>query len=805
VTDLFNPESGVVELREYQLEAIEAVRALIRGGKKNIVLCAPTGSGKTVIGAYLINESKKKDKRSAFVVDRITLIGQTSDTFEKYGIDHGVIQADHPKQASWKRVQICSAQTVARRAWPDADLLVIDEAHTVMKVVSDRITPRDTVTIGLTATPFTKGLAKLYDGLVNVTTTNQLIRDKFLSDYVIYSAVEPDMEGVKIVAGEWVEAEASKRALAVVGDVVQEYLKHGEDRKFICSSCDVAHAEELARQFNAAGIRADTYTYRTPDDERAELVREFRKENSRIKGLISPVALTKGFDVPDVSCVIMARPLRKSLAEHIQFFGRGLRIHPSKRDCIARDSLVLTDKGEIPIQHVTLDHKVWDGREFVTHDGAVCQGTQVVIEHDGIVGTPDHEVMTSDGWQRLEEASRRQLRITRSGSGGSPVRIVDDNLSEYRGVRMLPTGRGSMPALLHESHGVISQHSKAPADAGVSTLQCSQASVGAEVVIPALPSADGPLHKSIERFVRAIRWSRNQVSVFFGKRGRPLDSFQYRSPDQKHATGQSRQQWALPAGQPSLDDRGREHEQHQGIWSTPAFYGFSTCVPKGAIRRPNACALDTDWTQRRADCRAIPQTFKQTKREVWDILNAGSLQRFTVNGRLVHNCIVLDHSGNCARFYNDWTAFFETGCLELDDGKPKPKAKKKEDDEPNFIKCPGCTHLHPPMPKCPRCGYEHKMRSKVVHEAGTLKELIASGNRQKLTAEVWPQVCEYVRARREGDAARKMALALYKQMTGQWPKTDFHLTQPAPVTPAVAGKIRSLNIAYANRRREFRA
>jgi DNA repair protein RadD len=145
------------------------------------------------------------------------------------------------------------------------------------------------------------------------------------------------MEGVRVVAGEFDEQETSKRALEVVGDVVAEYLKHGEGRKFICSAVDTAHVAELHRQFMTAGIQCATYTYKDRDEDRAETVAEFRKPDSYIRGLITVTAASKGFDVPDIGCVIMARPLRTSLAEHIQFFGRGLRSHPGKVDCLVLD------------------------------------------------------------------------------------------------------------------------------------------------------------------------------------------------------------------------------------------------------------------------------------------------------------------------------------------------------------------------------------------------------------------------------------------------------------------------------------
>ena len=321
-------------LRPYQVDAIEQARAALRGGAKNVLICAPTGAGKTVLASHLIDESKRKGRRSAFVVDRLSLIGQTSETFDRYGIDHGVIQGDHERFRPSLQVQICSIQTVARRRWPDADLIVVDECHTVTEPVKKRIEPRNTVCIGLTATPFTKGLGKLYDAIVNVTTTNALIEEGFLAPYRIFSCAEPNMDGVRVVAGEYEEKETEKRALQVVGDVVAEYIKHGEGRKFICSAVNTIHVEELQRQFLSAGINVATYTYRDKDEDRADTVAEFRKPDSAIRGLITVTAASKGFDIPDIGCVIMARPLRKSLAEHIQFFGRGLRIAPGKVDCL---------------------------------------------------------------------------------------------------------------------------------------------------------------------------------------------------------------------------------------------------------------------------------------------------------------------------------------------------------------------------------------------------------------------------------------------------------------------------------------
>lgn len=314
-----------IVLHEFQDRSIEALRENIRAGVRNQVLSAPTGSGKTVCASYLLEECLNKGKRGVFIADRINLIDQTSAMLDEYGIPHGVIQAQHWRWQPHQKIQVASAATLEKRGWPDADLIIVDEAHCLRKHVTDRIGKRDCVVIGLTATPFSKGMGKHYDKVVTVTTTNKLIEEKYLSPFRIFAASEPDMTGAKVVAGEWTDEAAAERAMPIIGDCVAEYLKHGQDKKFIAFGVNVAHCEEMQKQFLAAGVQCALYTYRTGDEERTEMVREFRKPDSYIRGLISVAALSKGFDVSDVEVIIMARPLKSSLAEHIQILGRGLR------------------------------------------------------------------------------------------------------------------------------------------------------------------------------------------------------------------------------------------------------------------------------------------------------------------------------------------------------------------------------------------------------------------------------------------------------------------------------------------------
>lgn len=340
------PELGFVRVdnaeeirpRDYQFESIEALRTNIRKGIRAQVLCSPTGSGKTEIGAYLLRECWQKGKRGIFAVDRTVLVKQTSERFDRYGIPHGIVQAGNPRYRPGELIQICSLQTVQKRGWPQADLIMVDECHSQMRVALEHIASTKAVVIGLTATPFARGMAKTYGAVVNVTTTDKLTKDGFLVPFKVWAAKEPDMKGAKVTAGEWSDNVARERSMPIVGDVVSEYLKHGEGKKLICFGVDVIHCEAIQRQFLMSGIDVRLHTYVTPDEERDLNMWEFRKPDSCIRGLISVSALSRGLDVPDVAVIIMARPYKTSLAEVIQVVGRGLRPHHCKPDgCVILD------------------------------------------------------------------------------------------------------------------------------------------------------------------------------------------------------------------------------------------------------------------------------------------------------------------------------------------------------------------------------------------------------------------------------------------------------------------------------------
>jgi superfamily II DNA or RNA helicase len=326
--------------RPFQETAHHALRDGVKAGHRCQMVMAPTGAGKSYLGLRIIHEALLRGKRCAFVCDRTTLINQTSEMADRYGLSaHGVIQANHWRFNPDLPFQIASAQTLARRQWPDFDVIVQDEAHTQLKVCTEHFKTCRATVIGLSATPFSDGLGLIYTNLINAATMHDLTQSGVLVPMRVLSCTQTNMNGAATSGGEWTDGAAQERGMEIIGDVVTEWHKYAENKKTIIFGATIAHCEEICRQFNESGVMAAVFCATTTPEERKEMLTEYRKPESALKVLISVEALAKGFDVPDVEIIVDCRPLRKSLSTAIQMWGRGLRSSPDtgKKLCTLLD------------------------------------------------------------------------------------------------------------------------------------------------------------------------------------------------------------------------------------------------------------------------------------------------------------------------------------------------------------------------------------------------------------------------------------------------------------------------------------
>lgn len=321
-------------LRPYQTQALADIRDTVRGGVRRLVVQAATGAGKTKIAAAIVDGAIKKDRPTAFVVPSIGLIDQTIEAFWHEGIrDVGVIQANH-EMTDWSRpVQVCSIQTISRRGYPRADTVILDEVHQFheahRKWLSDASWEKVPF-IGLSATPWTKGLGKYFQSLLIAATTKELIEQGYLSKFKVFAAGHPDLSEVKTVAGDYHEGQlsAAMQKGSLTADIVQTYKERWGQGKTLCFGVDKAHAKSIQERFEYAGIPCGYQDADTPTDERREIKRKFHNGEFQVVSNIQ--TLTTGVDW-SVSCLILARPTRSEML-YVQIIGRALRTADGK-DC----------------------------------------------------------------------------------------------------------------------------------------------------------------------------------------------------------------------------------------------------------------------------------------------------------------------------------------------------------------------------------------------------------------------------------------------------------------------------------------
>ena len=329
----------MLELRPHQQDVVTKIEEGFADGHRCQLLYAPTGFGKTEVAMAIMKEVSAKYQKTAMVLDRIVLVNQTSTRLARYGINHGVMQSDHWRYRPMERIQVCSAQTLEKRdTFPDIDLMIIDECHVQRKSVVEFVKQNPKLkVIGLTATPFTKGLGSVYTNVVGAKSTGDLIESGWLTPLKIFIAKEIDMTGAdKNAFGEWKEEEVTQRGMQITGDIVTEWIKKTNDlfggpKKTVVFCAGVDHGRDLERQFKEQGYNFVAISYKEDDEFKAQAIEEFAKPDSEIHGLIATDILTRGFDVPDVLIGVSARPFSKSFSSHVQQMGRIMRPFEGKR------------------------------------------------------------------------------------------------------------------------------------------------------------------------------------------------------------------------------------------------------------------------------------------------------------------------------------------------------------------------------------------------------------------------------------------------------------------------------------------
>jgi len=356
----------VLTLRPYQETMLDAVRGHLRAGLRRVLMVAPCGAGKGSTACRIVQGATAIGKRVIFLVNRRELVKDMSRRLDRLGLDHGIIMADNPRRKPWLNVHVASIDTLRnRKTKPPADILIADEAHFALSDGWIRIFEAypEAALIGMTATPARldgRGLGRVFQAMVMGPTVAELTAEGYLVPIKAYGppAGLPDLSSVHKSHGEYNQKQlsAATNKPRLVGDIVQHWLQMARGRPTVVFAVDVAHSMKIRDAFRAAGVKAEHADANTPSGVRDGLwddLAEYRVEVVCSVGIVS-----YGWDVPAVSCAVLARPTA-STTLHIQQCGRVLRPAPGKSY-----SLILDHAGNIA-EHGHVD----DEREWTLQDG----------------------------------------------------------------------------------------------------------------------------------------------------------------------------------------------------------------------------------------------------------------------------------------------------------------------------------------------------------------------------------------------------------------------------------------------------
>ena len=325
----------MINLRDYQEKYITELRNSFVKGNKKVVLCAPTGAGKTIMFSYMTRTSFTKGNKVLILTDRKELFSQSDSVLCKLGMNPQLIKPNEKVDFN-ESLFVGMIQTIMRRIellkdWINTlDLIIIDEAH---KSIFDNLfqyVNEKTYVIGATATPHREGkqlsLSQFYTDIIQVIDTPELINKGNLSKPVSYG-VKIDLKGVKTKGGDYDEKSLADKysEIKLFHGVYDNYMRICNGKKALIFCPNIESSKELVESFDEKGLpskHVDCYM-----NNRDEIIEWFQNTPGAI--LSNYGILTTGFDCPSIEVVILYRAT-KSLPLFLQMVGRGSRVTNDK-------------------------------------------------------------------------------------------------------------------------------------------------------------------------------------------------------------------------------------------------------------------------------------------------------------------------------------------------------------------------------------------------------------------------------------------------------------------------------------------
>jgi superfamily II DNA or RNA helicase len=329
----------MIQLRPYQQKIITQLRLKFSQGLTRLIMCAPTGSGKTVMFSYMVSKALQKDKRCLILTHRTELLTQTGGTLQQFGLNPIVINPK-AKKIDKGSLYVAMTKTVLARIKTDEyknwlqsfDLIIIDESHLQeFNNLFEYFNP-NTYVIGATATPERKGnqiaLDEHYQDIVNEITITELIDLGYLAKPNSYG-VNIDLSKIKTKGGDYDNEMLGDyyNKTELYNGVFDNYVRLTENKKAIIFAPSIKASEKLVTELQLKGLPIEHIDANSSN--RKELIEWFKNTPNAILSNVG--ILTAGFDENSIEVVILYRAT-KSLPLFLQMVGRGSRTNKNKSE-----------------------------------------------------------------------------------------------------------------------------------------------------------------------------------------------------------------------------------------------------------------------------------------------------------------------------------------------------------------------------------------------------------------------------------------------------------------------------------------
>lgn len=310
------------KLRPYQSETITNILDSMRRGNKRIIVQQPPRTGKTVIMAEIARKTTSKGNRVMFIIHRKEVLAQAKTTFRKQDVNMNL-------------ATMGMVQTLTRRVnkLTEPQLILIDEAHHALAKSYQRILQvfPEAYILYFTATPIRTGhdqLDQIADDIIVGKSIKWLTQHGFLAPFKYYGLGDIDRSKLRKAHGDY-SSDSMDEAIShqIYGHIVQQYQRLANGKQAVVYCHSIESAKKVTEQFTQAGITAAEIDGDTDSKVRDRLVQKFRDQQLTILANVN--LFTEGVDLPNVDCVIMARPT-SSLALYLQFSMRCLNPREGK-------------------------------------------------------------------------------------------------------------------------------------------------------------------------------------------------------------------------------------------------------------------------------------------------------------------------------------------------------------------------------------------------------------------------------------------------------------------------------------------